>query len=110
MCSMKGGEMRNRSVVHLLFGVVVLSTALAVTEVISGSGAFLLVILMALVLIAVQQEKARCEKRILVDKVRVELLRCLSKQLYVERLRGLSKKLHLEYLRSRSKRECAKQN
>ena len=48
--------MKNRSVM-LLFGVVVLSTALAATEVISTSGGLLLVVLMAVGLIAVQREK-----------------------------------------------------
>ena len=64
--------MKNRSMALLFLAVIVIAIIFAVTEIMSASGAFLLITLMAIVMSAIWLERVRYEKHCLAQKLRLE--------------------------------------
>lgn len=64
--------MKNRSMALLFLAVIAIAITLAVAEIMSASGAILLITLMAIVLSVIWQERVRYEKHCLVQKLRLQ--------------------------------------
>jgi len=72
--------MSNLSLAYLLSVVITLSIILAAVEIVSISGTILVIVLMSVASVVVWQERVRCEKQYLAEKLYLERKYGMAKQ------------------------------